>query len=478
MADVYNYDQKFKEGVTNARALEGLTKYTPTISAEKVTDKSDPVSRGILNMQTQGRNMEGLFGNQVNAFGQKVDPAAQRAYREMTGRNPLYKFSVDKGTQNEVNIYENIQEPDVATAIAKGIPTDFATSVDKLVRGVSGDRVDTSSLFTLGGRLANAGEFAYESRKGDRAGVVDDIQNAGNILGYLVGGGGTTLRGAALLAKLGKGYDAAATLSKASKMGRVTNPIDIGVPVAGQNASSIIENPRAAAVAGGTGGAILTGLLTKGKGGRVAVPAAAIGGAALASSAVPERADAIKIRDMTKLLTDGAEAMADRVGRNLATQVADRMFGTMRNRGGGKGRIPAADMKVRPNKEYVMQMVEENRDWFTKNKDALDIYPSGKQEGHAVSASHPPGMDPSLASSIIPDHFTGGKLNEIEKIINAERRQLGLPAFTNYKNIIEAAINKANNAGFGSNTYAATLRGKSLDEAKVMLGAVDVKYYE
>jgi hypothetical protein len=298
MTDVYNYErtknEQFNQGLSSARGLEGMVAAQPTVSAEKVTASSDPVSRGILNTQTQGRNMEGLFGDQVNPFGQKVDPAAQRKYRETFGRNPLYKFTFDKDSQRESNVYANIQEPDVMTELAKAIPTDFATSVDKLVRGVSGDRANTSSLFTLGGRLANKGEFAYESRKGDKSGIADDLLNAANVATYLVGGSGVALKGAGAVAKAGKGYNAASTLNKAAKMGRVTNTLDIGVPISAQTAPSVIDNPKAAGIAGGTGAAVLAGLLTRGKGAKAAAAttAAALGGAGLASSTVPEQAQA------------------------------------------------------------------------------------------------------------------------------------------------------------------------------------------
>lgn len=298
MTDIYNYQnqkqQEFNQGISNARALDNTMNWQPTVSAEKITSSSAPADRAMLNLQQQGRAMENMFGQQVDPFGRRVDPADARAYREMTGRNPLYKFVFDKGSQHESSAYSNIREPDTMTEVAKSIPTDFATSLDKLVRGISGDRADTAALFTLGGRLANEGEFAYESRRGDKAGIVDDLLNAGNLAAYAVGGSGAALRGAGLAAKLGKGYNAAATLNKAARMGRVTNPLDAAIPVAAQTAPSIMDNPKAAGIAGGTGAAILTGLLTRGKGARAAAAttAAALGGAGLVSSAVPEQAQA------------------------------------------------------------------------------------------------------------------------------------------------------------------------------------------
>lgn len=314
MTDVYNYERQkqdeYRQGISSGRALGGMINAQPTVAAEKVTDKSDPISRGILNMQTQGRNMEGLFGDQVNPFGQKVDPAAARAYREATGRNPLYKFTFDKDTQREGNVYANIQEPDVMAEVAKALPTDFATSLDKLVRGVSGDRADTSRLFTLGGRLANEGEFAYESRKGDKAGIADDLLNAANLATYVIGGSGAALKGAGLAVKAGKGYDTAATLNKAARMGRVTNPLDVGVPVAAQAGPSILDNSKATGIAGGTGAAVLAGLLTRGKGAKTmaATAAGAVGGASIASSAVPEEAEAANIKSIVKAGIDSDEA--------------------------------------------------------------------------------------------------------------------------------------------------------------------------
>jgi hypothetical protein len=258
--------------------------------------------------------MEGLFGDQVNPFGQKVDPAAQRKYRETFGRNPLYKFTFDKDSQRESNVYANIQEPDVMTELAKAIPTDFATSVDKLARGLTGavgiDNVDTSSFWTGGGRFANKGEFAYESRKGDKSGIADDLLNAANVATYLLGGSGVALKGAGAVAKAGKGYNAASTLNKAAKMGRVTNTLDIGVPISAQTAPSVIDNPKAAGIAGGTGAAVLTGLLTRGKGAKAAgaTTAAALGGAGLASSAVPEKAEAANVKTILKAGIDSNEA--------------------------------------------------------------------------------------------------------------------------------------------------------------------------
>lgn len=238
-------------------------------------------------------------------------------------------------------------------------------------------------------------------------------------------------------------------------------------------------------------GSFLKGLKVTGKAGSMGVKAASMaprpariaGGLAAGAGAYagynqlkPEEAKAVSVPDFISLLKYGGKAEAARPGRNLATTVADRMFGTMRNRGGG-GRIPVSEMTVRPDKDYTLQLVENDREWFVKNKDALDIYPNGKQEGHAVSASHPPGMDPSLAPHTLPDHFSGGKLNEIESKINAERRRLDLPAYTNYKDIITAAIEKANRGEFGANTFAASLKGKTLEEAQQMLGAVDIKYW-
>lgn len=190
----------------------------------------------------------------------------------------------------------------------------------------------------------------------------------------------------------------------------------------------------------------------------------------------PDEAKAVTVPDFIKLLTKGIEAEASRPGRNLATTVADRMFGTMRNRGGA-GRIPVSEMEVRPDKNYVMQLVEDSRNWFTKNQNALDIYPEGRQAGYAVSASHPPGMDPALASKTMPDHFSSGKLNEIESKINAERRRAGLEPYTRYRDIISAAIEKANRGEFGKGTFAESLKGKSLKEAQKILGAEDIKYW-
>lgn len=297
MTDIYNYEQtknaQFNQGLSNARGLEGMIVARPTISAEKVTDKSDPISRGMLNMQRHGNALMGLMSKPPVPT--KSASKASGGYNaDYTAPQDLYKLTVDKGSPHEQTVYDLFKQPDTLVSIAQSIPTDFATSVDKLVRGVSGDRVDAGGLFTLGGRLANEGEFAYESRRGDRAGIADDLLNAANVAAYLVGGSGAGLRGAGALAKAAKGYNAASTLNKAAKMGRVTNTLDAAIPVAAQTAPSIMDNPTAAGIAGGTGAAVLTGLLTRGKGAKAAAAttAAALGGAGLASSAVPEQAQA------------------------------------------------------------------------------------------------------------------------------------------------------------------------------------------
>lgn len=418
MTDVYNYErtknEQFNQGLSNARSLEGLT--TPTPQRVEFDISKARALEGLTNKSSEGTGIANIVGR------------------------PGYVGSMYK-------------MGDAYYSAGEGSLTNSLNSIASFVK-------DNPRLSAESTALGAAGSFARILGQGES--FADFVAKEGNP-------GGRGIRRGTVESMRGE-LEAPATTSTYVDAGSYFTPgaalKGLGVVAKGTAKAARLGGGAASMAAGSRPVRIGTGL------------AGGVGAYAGYNEINPTEAEAVSIPNFTKLLTEGLKAEASRPGRNLANKTARQIFDTMRNRGGGKGRIPTADMKVKPNKEYVIQMVEENRGWFNKNKEALDIYPAGKQEGHAVSAAHPPGMDPSLASSTIPDHFTGGKLNEIEKIINAERRRLELPALTNYKDIIEAAINKANNAGFGSNTYAATLKGKSLDEAKTILGAVDVKYYE
>lgn len=194
----------------------------------------------------------------------------------------------------------------------------------------------------------------------------------------------------------------------------------------------------------------------------------------------PDQADALTAEQFTSLVKRGLDAPAVRAGRKLATTEAGNAFSAMRNRGGGV-RIPIREMLTRPTAEYIVDIARKTPDLVKDNSEYIKAYRTSKQgmsqPSHEFVKAHPVGMDPSEAWKTSPDHYISQPLNELEKQINNLRRSQGLPAYTNYRDIIKEGIRLANEGRFGKNTWSAGLKGRTLTDARNYMGANGVLYW-
>lgn len=213
----------FLRGIKTARSIP-MNTADPTFSYEEVTKKNSP---GLTKAYTQGRALEGQFGESG------LDTMIKRQQKRS-----IYKPIFNKGMINEFKLPAETMFGDTVTpemvgrSLPGAIAADFATSADKFVRGITGaagiKNVDTSPLWTAGGRLASEGEFAAVSRRGDKSGVSDDLLNAGNLGLYFATGTGAALKGSKVLLELAKKRNAAKAAMAASKSKSVRIPAEIG----------------------------------------------------------------------------------------------------------------------------------------------------------------------------------------------------------------------------------------------------------
>lgn len=368
--------------IDSARGIP-INRASPKIDVELVDENSKGKDASVFNLYQQGRSLEGLFGNQVNEFGEPVNPTDQATYRETFGRNPVAKIILNKGEttpiQTGVNsvtgkpIYKDVSKEfsfydttqprtDWLNEMMKSYPAMFATSADKFIRGITGafgiDNVSTAPIWTFGGTLADNSEFDYVSRKGDKKGIADDLLNAADLATYFAGGTGTVLKAGSLGFKLAKAAKTANRLKKASTMNRYTLPFDIGGPFVAAPASRYIGdriststvaddkvgNQVTAASAAATIGGLLALGLSRGKLKKAAIPAGVGAGAIAFSGMKPEDAEAASLSGFAKALSiseTAARAYARRQAKSITRRHRNRVwkqaFGENAKRPTGKG---------------------------------------------------------------------------------------------------------------------------------------------
>ena len=320
------YGDEGKPGI--GTSLQGMVTSTgPTVNVDELQGKD-------LIPYTQGRNLEGLMGNEVG-----LDTLIKRSQT----RTP-YKITFNKNQPTETyytdtQFGDNVSPEMFLRDVFKGLATDFATSADKLVRGTT-DIEDTSKLWTFGGLLANEAEFAAQSRRGDKSGARDDILNAINLGSYALGGART----------LGAGKVAGQVIKNAGKGAIQTN------------------RGRAA-----TGTALSLGLLTAG-------------------AVKPQDAEAFSYSKMAKLLKDGNQAAVNKYARDQAKKITkrarERRWQELVDEGVVSGEMPRGRGWYNDPKYAGLGLDEvvTRQDVIAQAKDFIRVYgdtPLGKRLGRA-----------------------------------------------------------------------------------------------
>jgi hypothetical protein len=182
------------------------------------------------------------------------------------------------------------------------------------------------------------------------------------------------------------------------------------------------------------------------------------------------------------ILEKGLDAPAKRPGRKLPSTLAANVQTAMRRplRGETK-RVPASEMEVKFSAEDQVALVNKSPNIIKDNTDYISLYEASNlgqnKPNNIFIHAHPPGINPADVRRVKPDHITSGVLNELESKVNGARRDAGLEPLTKYRDIVSEGIKLAEQGKFGDSAWNSKLAGKTLEEAKVYMGAVGVDYW-